>query len=130
MISFSDQLSNLVKEWVARPRPTHEPILTGVHTVFGYTGGQSGFYSAHASTNMAIAVFMIRMLKGRYRYFPVLILSWAFFMGYTRIYLGVHYPGDVAAGWAAGLLIGWVTGVACSWLTGRGTEYPDRRNHR
>ena len=110
MIIFSDQLSNVVKDWIARPRPTHEPGLTVIHTVNGYTGGQYGFYSAHASTTMAIAIFLIRILKNQYRYFAPLILLWAFFMAYTRIYLGVHYPTDLVAGWLAGGLIGW-----CSW---------------
>ncbi|MEI7661301.1 MAG: phosphatase PAP2 family protein [Bacteroidota bacterium] len=114
MVAASDQLSNLVKDWVARPRPTHQPGLEGIHTVAGYTGGPYGFYSAHASTSMAIAIFLVRMLMGRYRYFTVLILFWAFFRAYTRIYLGVHYPLDLVAGWAAGGALGWGFGLACS----------------
>ena len=116
MIMFSDQLSNVFKDWIMRPRPTHEPGFQGIHTVNGYTGGQYGFYSEHASTNLAIALFMIRILSNQYRYFTLLMLSWAFFRAYTRIYLGVHYPGDVLAGWLAGALIGWCFGMACSWF--------------
>jgi undecaprenyl-diphosphatase len=114
MIVASDQLSNLFKEWIARPRPTHEPGVTGIHTVNGYLGGQFGFYSAHASNNLAIAVFLIIILGNPFRYFPLVILTWAFFMAYTRIYLGVHYPGDILAGWIAGGLLGWGFGQACS----------------
>ena len=116
MVLFSDQLSNVFKVWIARPRPTHEPGLTGLHTVNGYLGGQFGFYSAHASTNMAIAVFMIILLGRPFPYFPSLILSWAVFMAYTRIYLGVHYPGDILAGWVAGGLTGWGFGRLCCWF--------------
>jgi undecaprenyl-diphosphatase len=116
MIIFSDQLANLFKEWVARPRPTFEPGLTSVHTVNGYLGGQFGFYSAHASNNLAIAVFMIIILKRPFRYFPLLILAWAFFMAYSRIYLGVHYPGDILAGWISGGMIGWGFGSFCKWF--------------
>ena len=116
MIIFSDQLSNIFKEWIARPRPSHEPGLTGLHTVNGYLGGEFGFYSAHASTNLAIAVFMIIIVGSPFRYFPSLILVWAFFMAYTRIYLGVHYPGDILAGWLAGGLIGWGFGQLCGWV--------------
>jgi len=115
MIIFSDQLSDFFKDWVARPRPTHEPGLTGIHTVNGYIGGQFGFYSAHASTNLAIAVFMIILVRP-FRCFPILMLSWAFFMAYTRIYLGVHYPADTLAGWIAGGLIGWSFGFLCQWF--------------
>ncbi|MFZ4520702.1 MAG: phosphatase PAP2 family protein [Bacteroidales bacterium] len=116
MIIVSDQLSNIVKEFVARPRPSHEPGLTAVHTVNGYLGGQMGFYSAHASNNMAIAVFMIVLLGSPFRYFPILMILWAVFMAYTRIYLGVHYPLDVVAGWIAGGLIGWGFGQLCGWF--------------
>jgi len=116
MIIFSDQLSNIFKDLVARPRPTYEPGLTRIHTVNGYLGGQSGFYSAHASNNLAIAVFMIILLGRPFRYFSVLMLAWAFFMSYTRIYLGVHYPVDILAGWIAGGLIGWGFGSFCKWF--------------
>jgi len=125
-ILVSDQLSNFVKEWMARPRPTHEPGLTGIHTVYGYTGGQFAFYSAHASTNLAIAIFLIMMLKNQYRYFALLILCWAFFRAYTRIYLGVHYPGDLVAGWLAGALIGWCAGLACTWFVRQKPEKQDK----
>lgn len=113
MIILSDQLSNVFKDWVGRPRPTHEPGLTGIHTVNGYLGGQYGFYSAHASTNMAVAIFLILILKNSYSYFSPLILLWAVFMAYTRIYLGLHYPGDIFAGWLAGGLIGFCSGLFC-----------------
>jgi undecaprenyl-diphosphatase len=109
MVTFSDQLSNVFKTLVARPRPTHEPLLTGVHTVNGYTGGLFGFYSAHASTTMALAVFLILLLKDRYPYVLPLLLLWALFMSYTRLYLGVHYPLDLLTGIAIGAGIGYGT---------------------
>jgi len=111
-VTISDQLANVVKTWVARPRPTHVAGLQ-VHTVYGYTGGAWGFWSSHASNTMAIAVFLIRFLKGQFRYFSCFILAWAVFMSYTRIYLGVHYPGDIMAGWLAGSLIGWGASRLC-----------------
>ncbi len=116
MIIASDQLSNIFKDFVARPRPSHEPGLTGIHLVRGYTGGQFGFYSAHASTTLAIAIFLISLLGKRCRFFTPSILFWAFFMSFTRIYLGVHYPSDILAGWLAGGLIGWGASRACRML--------------
>lgn len=116
MIIVSDQLSNIFKELVARPRPTHAPGLTGIHTVNGYLGGQLGFYSAHASNNLALAVFMILVLGSSFRFFPVLMIAWAIFMSYTRIYLGVHYPADILAGWLAGGIIGSGFGYLCRWF--------------
>jgi len=109
MILVSDQFSNLFKEWIARPRPTHEPGLSGVHTVYGYTGGMNGFYSAHASNTMAIAIFLIFLMKNKYKTLTIVLFLWALFMGYTRIYLGVHYPGDIMAGFIMGGLIGYGT---------------------
>lgn len=109
MILVSDQLSNLFKEWIARPRPTHETGLQGVHTVYGYTGGVYGFYSAHASNTMAIAIFLIFLLKNKYKALSIVLFLWALFMGYTRIYLGVHFPGDIITGFIIGSLIGYGT---------------------
>ncbi len=106
MVTVSDQLSNLFKELVSRPRPSHEPFLSGVHHVNGYKGGAFGFYSAHASSNMAIAVFLIVVMTRPFRYFAALMLFYALFMSYTRIYLGVHYPGDILAGWLMGGILG------------------------
>ncbi len=123
MIVSSDQLSNFFKDWVARPRPTHAGI-PGIHTLHGYLGGQFGFYSAHASTNLAIAIFMIILLGNPFPYFSILLLGWAFFMAYTRIYLGVHYPGDILAGWVAGGVIGWVFGQLCGWFV----RIPENKN--
>ena len=110
MITISDQLSNLFKEWVSRPRPSHEPLLSGVHHVNGYKGGAYGFYSAHASSNMAIAIFLTLVLTRPFRYFASIMFFYALFMSYTRIYLGVHYPGDILAGWLMGGTLGLIFG--------------------
>ncbi|MCK9218607.1 MAG: phosphatase PAP2 family protein [Bacteroidales bacterium] len=106
MIVLSDQVANIFKQWIARPRPTHDAMVTGIHTVNGYVGGQFGFYSGHASTTMALAVYLIILLKNPYRFILPLMIFWALFMSYTRIYLGVHYPGDILVGMIMGSLIG------------------------
>lgn len=113
MIIVSDQVSNFFKDWFMRLRPTHEPGMTGIHTVHGYTGGMYGFYSAHASSNMAIAIFLIMILGDKYRWLFPVVLFYALFMSYTRIYLGVHYPADIIAGWFAGSLIGFLSAMIC-----------------
>ncbi len=116
MIIASDQFANIFKDLTARPRPSHEAGLPGIHTVNGYLGGEFGFYSSHASTTLAISLFTIILLGRPFAYFPLIMLAWAFFMSYTRIYLGVHYPGDILAGWVAGGLIGWGFGHLCGWF--------------
>ena len=103
LITLTDQLaSGLLKPWVARPRPCHEEALSGlVHTV-NKCGGRYGFASSHASNTFGIALFFFWILRPRHRWAWLLIL-WAAVVSYSRVYLGVHYPGDIIVG----ALIGW-----------------------
>ncbi|MCX6245170.1 MAG: phosphatase PAP2 family protein [Bacteroidetes bacterium] len=106
MILVSDQLSNVVKDSVQRLRPSHQPGML-IHIVDAYKGGMFGFYSAHASNTFSVAIFVI-LLLGRKWYVILPVLLWSVFMSYTRIYLGVHYPGDILCGWIAGGIIGFL----------------------
>jgi undecaprenyl-diphosphatase len=107
MILASDQLSDLVKNTVQRLRPSHQPGLI-VHIVEAYKGGTYGFYSAHATNTSSVVIFMIILLGRKYAYVYIPAILWSLFISYTRIYLGVHYPGDIFAGWIAGSLIGYL----------------------
>ena len=109
MILVSDQLANLAKDIFQRLRPSHEPGLT-VHLVKAYKGGLYGFYSSHASNTFSIAVFLIVMTWNRFKWIGMIALPWALLMSYTRIYLGVHFPGDILAGILMGCLIGYFFG--------------------
>ena len=108
MVLCSDTGSVLLfKENVQRLRPCHEPALQGlVHLVYGGCGGNFGFVSSHASNHFAIAVFMIGALHGRPVWAKYALLCWAALICYSRVYLGVHYPGDVIVGALYGALIG------------------------
>jgi undecaprenyl-diphosphatase len=106
MIGASDQLANLFKDGVHRLRPSQDPALAGVHIVNGYRGGMYGFYSAHASNTFALAIFLITILHRHFRWIAWLLAPWAFLLSYSRIYLGVHYPGDMAVGMVVGVLLG------------------------
>jgi undecaprenyl-diphosphatase len=128
VVTVSDQMANLSKDQFKRFRPSQDPGLeAAVHTVNGYRGGLYGFYSGHGSSTMAVAVFLIFLFRGRYRWLAPVILSWAVIMGYTRIYLGVHYPGDVLAGMLMGVLIG-RTGAAGCYALFRLQETPRSRS--
>ena len=116
MILVSDQLANLFKETFLRLRPSHEPGLM-VHLVNAYKGGTYGFYSSHASNTFAIAVFLMVLIGRRYRWIGIVALPWALLMSYTRIYLGVHFPGDILAGIVMGGAIGYLSGrTTCYFL--------------
>ncbi len=111
MIFASDQICNLFKENIMRLRPTHEPHLEGlIHTLNGYKGGTYGFYSAHASNSFALAFFALSATMWKNKFLVLATLLYASLTAYSRIYLGVHYPGDILAGALMGAIIG--TGVA------------------
>lgn len=108
MILCSDKGSVLLfKETVQRLRPCHEPALAGmVHLVPEGCGGQFGFVSSHASNHFAIVLFMIGALRGSPRWAAYALVGWAALICYSRVYLGVHYPGDVLVGALYGAFIG------------------------
>lgn len=125
-IILADQItSSLMKPFFARFRPSHEPSLSDtVHLVknyFGegvYRGGLYGFASSHAANTFGTALFVWLMLKPFYRWMGWIFL-WAAVMTYTRIYLGVHYPGDILVGAVVGLGSGWVGFRFSKWLLNR-----------
>ncbi|MGN0281703.1 MAG: phosphatase PAP2 family protein [Prevotella sp.] len=97
----------VVKPLVARWRPTHDPqIGLLVDVVNGYRGGNYGFFSAHAANTFSIALFFSLLIRNGYLSFSLVV--WSLVNCWTRIYLGVHYPGDIAAGllWGAVVAIG------------------------
>lgn len=104
-VVLSDQLSVLIKNSVDRLRPCHEPSLQGlVHLVNGYCGGEYGFVSSHASNSFNVAVLSSLLVKKRW--YTVFIVVWAGIVSYSRVYLGVHYPGDVISGALLGIITG------------------------
>lgn len=107
-IFLADRItSGLMKPYFARFRPSHEPSLQGLlHLVKGYTGGLYGFASSHAANTLGTATFFWLLLRGRYKWIWLLFV-WALVMSYTRIYLGVHYPGDILVGGLIGIASGW-----------------------
>ena len=108
LVTLTDQLSvRLFKDVFLRLRPCHDPALFGLARVLnGHCGGQYGFISSHAANTFGLAVFVGALLKSRYRWMPWAMLLWAAVVSYSRIYLGVHFPGDVLAGAMVGALIG------------------------
>ena len=95
----------IVKPLVARWRPGHDPeIGMLVDTVDGYRGGNYGFFSAHAANTFSIAMFISLLM--RQRLLTIFLVAWSLINCYTRLYLGVHYPGDITVGLIWGGLVG------------------------
>ena len=106
--------SGILKDWVARPRPSRVPELEGVlHLVNGYKSGQYGFVSSHAANTMAVALLF--SLIWRNKIATVGLMLWVAANCYSRMYLGVHYPTDILGG----LIVGSLVAVGGYWLLGR-----------
>lgn len=104
-ITLSDQFaSGFCKPYFHRFRPTQDPELQPlVHIVNGYRGGAYGFISSHAANTFTVATFVALAVRRRMLTFSLFI--WACIPSYSRMYLGVHYPGDILCGAVAGSLI-------------------------
>jgi undecaprenyl-diphosphatase len=108
VILISDQLaSGLLKELVQRLRPSHEPSLAAMIHINGGPGGIYGFASSHAANAFGMATFLWLTLKPWLNWMRYWLVIWASLVSYSRIYNGVHYPGDVVVGILIGIIIGW-----------------------
>ena len=96
--------SGILKDWVARPRPTRVPELEGVlHLVNGYRSGQYGFVSSHAANTMACALLFSLIWHNKIA--TIGLMLWVAANCYSRMYLGVHYPTDILGGLIVGSLV-------------------------
>lgn len=111
-ITLSDQSSvHLFKNVFERLRPCHQPELMGlVHTVNGKCGGQFGFVSSHAANSFALAGFFFMLLRTKLPFISWFLVAWAAIVAYSRVYLGVHFPGDILVGAILGFGLGLAMG--------------------
>lgn len=105
IILAADQTcATLIRPEIGRLRPANlnNPLSSFVHVVNGYRGGRYGFPSCHAANTFVLSVFMSLVI--RHKWFTVMMFSWAFVVSYSRMYLGVHYFGDLFCGATIGSL--------------------------
>lgn len=97
--------STICKPYFARLRPTRDPeLMYIVDVVNGYRAGLYSFMSSHAGNSFGIATFVLLLIRNRT--LSISLIIWAIMNSFTRLYLGVHYPGDILAGTTVGILSG------------------------
>ncbi len=100
-VTVSDQAcASFLKDLIGRVRPCH--VVEGVRLLDSCRGSPS-FPSCHASNSMAVAVVALI----RHRRWTAPALAVAVTAGYSRVYVGVHYPSDVLGGMLVGAGIGY-----------------------
>lgn len=104
MITFCDQFTNLIKTNFQRLRPcSNEEIKVCIRVV--KSSSTFSYFSGHAANSMAATVFVFLILKRYYKY-AFLLFLFPLIFAYSRIYLGLHFPGDILSGYLFGLLTG------------------------
>ena len=104
--TVSDQVAGIFKHGFLRLRPCKDPSLQKLMRIVVTPGSDYGFYSAHASNTFFLATYLSILLKKNIKWIPYFLFFWAATVSYSRIYLGVHFPGDVLVGAFAGSLVG------------------------
>ena len=109
LILFTDQFTNVVKDFTQRLRPCRLDELQGLIRDIDIGCGKYGFFSAHAANSISITIFVINCIDESVKKFlkPVLIF-WVIIFSYSRIYLGVHYPLDTIFGLSFGIFSGFL----------------------
>jgi undecaprenyl-diphosphatase len=110
MITFSDQFTNLVKNNVQRLRPCNDLEIKSIIRIVKSSDTFS-YFSGHAANSMAATVFVFLILRKYYKY-AVLLFLFPLIFAYSRIYLGLHFPGDILSGY----IFGGITGFGFSKL--------------
>lgn len=128
-IFVADQVaSGIFKPLVARWRPTHNPQISHlVDIVNGYRGGNYGFFSSHASNTAATTTFLALLF--RHRSTSITLVCWTLINCWTRLYLGVHFLGDIITGLLFGNLIGSIFYIVCRHLLLHYAETSQHINH-
>ncbi len=135
VILFADQIcASVIRPVVERMRPSNldNPLSSLIHIVEGHRGGLYGFPSCHAANTIGAAIYLSLVFR-RLR-FTIFILAWALVTCWSRMYLGVHYPGDLFVGGvigASGAFLFYFAAryVIIRYLHRRPDEFPDSVNN-
>ena len=106
LLTFTDQITNLFKYSFERLRPCNNPEFDGLMREV-ITRKSFSFFSGHAANSMASTTFIVLIIRKYYKHTYLLFLFPLIF-AYSRIYLGLHYPGDILTGYVFGATFGFV----------------------
>lgn len=106
-IILTDQLnSTLLKKHFERVRPCNEIYFKDQFLPVIECSGGFSFPSSHATNHMGIASLLFFVFGSYFGSWKWGILVWALLVGFSQVYIGVHFPFDVLAGWIEGFLVG------------------------
>lgn len=114
-LAVGGALVQVVKHSVDRPRPASR-FGKRMHIGQQPPRHRHSFPSGHANTAFAAAAFVWALHRG----LGAALFSVAFLVGFSRVYVGAHYPADVIVGAALGILCGWV--AVTIWKRKMGTD--------
>ena len=97
LVAFSDQFVNFIKNYFERLRPNRDPSINEMIRIVKNSADFS-FVSGHATTSIAVSLYMYLTLRTNYKY-TFLFFIWPLFFAYSRIYVGVHFPLDIFCGY-------------------------------
>ena len=111
---------NGFKNVFERLRPCHqEGVMEFIRLVPEGCGGQFGFVSSHAANTFALAFFFGHFFRRFWKASPWIFWLWCVLSAYSRVYLGVHYLGDILGGAILGTAIGWIVWTAYGQMENR-----------
>ena len=107
MVEVFKWVFHLFKNVFQRLRPCFAEDLIGLVHYVSLPGGKYGFVSSHAANSFGIAIFVWLIFKSYWKWTWILFF-WASIIAYSRIAIGVHYPGDIIIGGLVGVFFGWI----------------------
>lgn len=130
LIAFTDHIcASIIRPAVERLRPSNpdNPISATLHLVNDYRGGRYGFPSCHAANTFALAVFISLFFRNRYVW--AAMTGWSLLVSYSRVYLGVHYPGDILGGVLIGASFASIWYLPWRYVVMRQCQFSTQRAH-
>jgi len=104
LLTVGNESVEASKLYFERLRPCNDPSINTLIRVVKESKS-FGFVSGHAANSISTMVFIYLLIKKYYRY-SFLIFLYPLIFAYSRIYLGVHFLGDILAGYTFGIMLG------------------------